>query len=77
MDRCKLTQSEAISTLSLSVIGFSRNLWTYLIKRKDEMLELFKKFKSMVERQSDHKIKTLKTDSGGEYFSNDFGKFYD
>lgn len=40
---------------------FSRKLWTYLIKRKNEVLEVFKKFKSVVERQNDHKIKTLGT----------------
>lgn len=36
------------------------------------MFEVFKKFKSMVKRQSDHKIKTSKTDGGGEYVLNDF-----
>ena len=30
---------------------FSRKLWIYLIKRKDEVFDVFKKFKSMVERQ--------------------------
>lgn len=38
---------------------FIIKLLTYLIKRNDKVLEVFKKFKSMVERQSDHKIKTL------------------
>ena len=28
---------------------FSRKLWKYLIKRKDEIFNVFKKFKSMVE----------------------------
>lgn len=40
-------------------------------------MKVFNKFKVMVERQSDHEIKTLKTDDGGEYVSNYFGKFYD
>lgn len=40
----------------------SRKLWTYLIKRNDEVFEVLKKFKSMVERQSGHKLKLLKTD---------------
>ena len=31
---------------------FSRKLWTYLIKNKSEVIEVFTKFKSMVERQS-------------------------
>ena len=37
---------------------------------------MFKKFKSMVEQQSGHKIKILKTDGGGEYTSNEFGNYY-
>lgn len=55
----------------------SRNLWTYLIKRNDEVLEVFKKFKFMVKRQGGHKLKVLKRNSGDEYVLNDFGRFYD
>lgn len=59
------------------IYDYSRKLRTYLIKRKDEVFEVFKKFKSMVVRQSGHKLKVLKTDGGGEYVSNDFGRFCD
>lgn len=55
----------------------SRKLQTCLIKRKDEVFEVFKKFKSMVKRQKDHKFKVLKTDGGGEYVSKDFERFVD
>jgi transposase InsO family protein len=51
---------------------FSRKLWVYLIKKKSDVLDVFIKFKSMVERQSGHKIKVLRTDGGGEYVSKDF-----
>ena len=51
---------------------FSRKLWTYLIKKKSEVIEVFSKFKSMVERQSGRKLKVLRTDGGGEYVSKDF-----
>ena len=51
---------------------FSRKLWTYLIKKKSEVIEVFSKFKSMVERQSGRKLKILRTDRGGEYVSKDF-----
>ncbi|MCH85090.1 copia-type polyprotein, partial [Trifolium medium] len=53
----------------------SRKLWTYLIKKKNEVLDVFKKFKSMAEKQSDHKLKVLKTDGGGEYMYGEFTKF--
>ena len=36
---------------------FSRKLWTYLIKKKSEVIEVFAKFKSMVESQSGRKLK--------------------
>ena len=56
---------------------FIRKLWIYLIKRKDEVFDVFKKFKSMVERQCGHKLKILKTDGRGEYTSNEFGNYCD
>ena len=54
---------------------FSRKLWTYLMKRKSEVFEIFRKFKSLVEKQSGYKIKTLRTDGGGEYVSSEFDAF--
>ena len=36
------------------------------------MIEVFAKFKSMVERQNGRKIKILRADDGGEYMSKDF-----
>lgn len=41
------------------------------------ILEVFKKFKTMVKILSDHKLKVLKMDGGGEYVLNNFGVFYD
>ena len=51
---------------------FNRKLWSYLIQKKSEVIEVFAKFKSMVERQSGRKIKILRTDGGGEYVLKDF-----
>ncbi|GAU30941.1 hypothetical protein TSUD_143890 [Trifolium subterraneum] len=51
---------------------FSRKLWTCLIKKKSDVLDVFIKYKSMVEIQSGHKLKTLRTDGSGEYVSNEF-----
>ena len=53
---------------------FSQKLWTYLIKKKSDVIEVFSKFKSMVERQSGQKFKVLRTDGGGEYVLKDFDK---
>ena len=46
------------------------------LKRKSEVLNYFKDFKAIVEKQSDYKIRTMRSDQGGEYTSNDFEAFY-
>lgn len=50
----------------------AKKLWTYFIKKKSDMIDVFTKFKSMMERQSGHKIKISRTDGGGEYVSSNF-----
>lgn len=55
---------------------YSRELWIYVIRRKDEVFSIFKRFKMLVENQSEKKIKILRTDGDGEYTSNMFKEFY-
>jgi hypothetical protein len=54
---------------------FSRKVWLYALKSKDEVFETFKKWKMMIEKQTGKKIKRLRTDNDGEYTSVPFMKF--
>lgn len=54
---------------------FSRVMWTYLLKNKSETLDAFKRFCVLVENSSGKKVKTFRTDNGGEFTSKDFNKF--
>jgi transposase InsO family protein len=47
----------------------------YLLKTKDEALRYFKIYKAKVKNQLEKKIKRLWSDSGAEYFSNEFSEF--
>jgi len=47
----------------------------YLLKTKDEELYYFKTYKAEVENQLERKIKCLRSNRGGEYFSSDFSDF--
>ena len=47
----------------------------YLLKTKDEVLYYFKICKAEVENQLEKKIKRVRSDRGGEYFSNEFSEF--
>ena len=46
---------------------YSRKTWIYFLKKKDEVFEKFKEFKALIENQSERRIKTLRTNDGGEY----------
>jgi hypothetical protein len=49
--------------------------YVYLLKHKSEQCIIFKEFKLMFEKQSNFKIKELRSDNGLEYFSNEFQCF--
>lgn len=46
---------------------YSCMMWLYLIKAKGDVIAVFKKFKPMVEKQSEKAMKILETKGGGEY----------
>jgi len=41
--------------------------YTYVLRNKDEALEMFKYYKNKVENQLDRKIKVIRSDRDGEY----------
>jgi transposase InsO family protein len=49
----------------------TRYSWVYMLKTKDQdqVYECFREWKALVEKQTKHKLKTLRTDNGGEYTS--------
>lgn len=46
-----------------------------LLRTKDEAFNKFKKYKNLVENQKEKRIKTFRSDRGGEYFPESFTKF--
>ncbi|KAI3522492.1 hypothetical protein L1887_00319 [Cichorium endivia] len=56
----------------LLVDDFSRVMWVYLLKSKDEALQTFKNFRTKVEVETGEKLKIFRTDRGGEFLSNQF-----
>lgn len=70
---CGPTQMDSIGGDKYCVTfmdDYSRKLWTYLIKKKGYVIEVFTK--SMMERKICHKIKILRSVGGGEYMSDYF-----
>ena len=52
----------------------TRYCYVYLLRSKDEALEMFQHFKNEVENQLDRKIKVIRSERGGEYEA-PFGDF--
>ena len=50
----------------------TRHVWVYILKHKGEVFQRFREWKALVEKSSGRKIKTLRTDNGGEYTSAEF-----
>uniref|UniRef100_A0A2N9IN96 Integrase catalytic domain-containing protein n=1 Tax=Fagus sylvatica TaxID=28930 RepID=A0A2N9IN96_FAGSY len=53
----------------------SRKVWVHVLKTKDQVFQLFKKFHAMVEREKGKSLKCLRTDNRGEYTSNEFENY--
>ena len=47
----------------------------YFLKKKDEVFERFKWFKTLVENLSEKRIKILRSNNGGEFTSSEFNEY--
>ena len=45
------------------------------MQKKDQIFTKFYEFKAFVEKESGKKVKSIQSDNGGEYVSNEFKKF--
>ena len=54
---------------------FSRKCWVYFISAKSEAFTMFKKFKSLAEKEVGSLMGCLRTDRGGEFTSKDFNEY--
>ncbi|GJU12028.1 zinc finger, CCHC-type containing protein [Tanacetum coccineum] len=56
----------------LLVDDCTRYMWVYFLKSKDEAFETFKEFKLKVENEVGKKLRSFRTDRGGEFTSREF-----
>ena len=53
----------------------TRKVWVFFMKEKSEVFTHFQSFKAMAEKQTGKYVQCLRSDGGGEYFSNEFSDF--
>ena len=54
---------------------YSRQVWPYFLKHKSDAFDSFKEWKTMVEKQTERKVKVLRTDNGMEFCSGAFKSY--
>ncbi|GJW02487.1 retrotransposon protein, putative, ty1-copia subclass [Tanacetum coccineum] len=68
----KIMSRQGASYFVIFTDHFSRYVYVYLLKHKHEVFETFKVFQKEVENQLGKTIKSLRSDYGGEYMSQEF-----
>ena len=74
----RATQTVSLSGASyfLSLIDdFSRMVWVFVSKSKENVFEKFEAWKTLVETQTSRKVRRLRTNNGLEFCSKKFDDF--
>ena len=50
----------------------TRKVWVYFMKEKSEVFVYFQNFRVLVEKSTNMQVKCIRSNGGGEYFSNEF-----
>lgn len=77
-DVCGPMKTESLSKkrfILTFIDDYSRFVFNYFIRTKDEVPNKFKEFEKLVTVQTGHRIKCLRSDNGSEYSSNSFLKY--
>jgi len=54
---------------------FSQKCWIFFMQTNDQNFTKFCEFKALLEKESGKKVKTLCSDNGAEYVTNEFKNF--
>ncbi|RXY49603.1 hypothetical protein DD573_29900 [Klebsiella pneumoniae] len=65
---CPDTDASSSKYFITFVDDYSRYMYLYLLRTKDEALDAFKILKAKVEKQCGKQIKIVRSDRGGEYY---------
>ena len=53
----------------------SRKVFVYFLENKSDVFEIFKKWKIMVETETNLKVKCLRSNNGGKYIDREFNEY--
>ena len=72
----KTTSLGGMHYFVIFVDDYLRKVWVYLMKNKNEVLNIFLKWKKIIKTQTSQKVKRFCLDNGGEYKNDLFFQIY-
>ena len=54
---------------------YSKKVWVYILKHKNDVFGKFKQWKAMIEKQTRKQIKCLRTNNDMEFYGKKFNEF--
>ncbi|GJQ95847.1 ribonuclease H-like domain-containing protein [Tanacetum coccineum] len=73
----RVTSSEGFRYFLTVVDDYTRAVWVYLIKSKDEVYHFIIVFNNLIKNQFNKKIKVFRSDNGTEFVNQNVNKFCD
>lgn len=69
IDICFMIEKSLGSSLYFIIFinNHSKKVWVFLLKSKDQVLNVFKEFHARVEKEANYQLKCVRADNGGEY----------
>ena len=71
----RVTSYGGASYMFTLIDDFSRRVWAFFLKHKSDVFEVFRDWRTMIEKQSGKEVKYLRTDNGLEFCSEEFNAY--
>ena len=71
-DHLRYLPSEALIIMLHLLMMQLEKIWVYFLRQKSNIFQNFKKWKYLVENETNKKLKCLRSDNGSEYCSHEF-----
>ncbi|KAJ9537531.1 hypothetical protein OSB04_030264 [Centaurea solstitialis] len=72
----RVTSYGGASYMLTIIDDFSRRVWDFFLRRKSDVFEVFRDWRTMIEKQSGKEVKYLRTDNGLEFCSEEFNAYF-
>lgn len=75
-DTYRVLSNSGVKYFQMLIEDYSLEVWVYFLKSTEEAFSIFVIWKTIIEKQTERKMKCLRTDNGLEFYNHVFNDFY-